>query len=564
MSDDQPRLRPMMRPKSDATVVYDVDDQETDVQKAPEAVVQREGYTPLGLPVAFGRYKVISQLGEGGMGVVYKAHGRGDGDVAVKVMSEKHAAKPHLVKRFLREFKICHMLEHPNIARGLSWGRTDTQPYFVLEFVQGPSVDDLIEAGKMRLEDTLDLIRQTCVALSFAHESGVVHRDIKPANVLVREDGKIAIIDFGIAGLVDEEDEELEDDNPRKKLMMTEDNCVMGTPYYMSPEQSRSLKDADHRTDIYAIGICLYEMISGRTASGLLSPDAVPEGLGNIIGRATAYNRDKRYNSMKELIADLDRYRADGGIEKEKKALSEIEDGAKFRETMMRMLFPREVPEIPGMDLAAMYLPAAGVGGNYYDFVDVDGTAVGLLVGNLGQRPNAESMVFLAMVRSAFRLCARNERDPAVALALTNDFIAREQMDCFAVFSYAIIDPEERTLRVATAGFRPSGILRRGSDHFEVVETPGLGLGIIEGADYDSVKTDLQTNDVVVFTSMGVVKTTNREGEAFGQERLDSLITLNRDGTAQEIVDAVKKRILRYSGGVAQADDMTLCVLKVG
>ena len=477
-------------------------------------------------------------------------------------MSEKHATKPHLVKRFLREFKICHMLEHPNIARGLSWGRTDTQPYFVLEFVQGPSIDDLIERGKLPLEETLDLIRQACVALDYAHESGVVHRDIKPANILVRDNGKIAVIDFGIAGLADEEDEELEDDNPRKRAM-TLDNCVMGTPYYMSPEQSKSLRETDQRTDIYAVGICLYEMISGRTPSGLLSPDAVPEGLGQIIGKATAYHRDKRYASMKHLIADLDAYLAEGGVEKEKKALSEIEDGLKFRETMMRMLFPKSVPEIPGMQLAAMYLPAAGVGGNYYDFVDVDGTAVGLLVGNLGQRPNADSLVFLAMVRSAFRLCARNERDPAVALALTNDFIAREQMDCFAVFSYAIIDPEERTLRVATAGFRPSGILRHDSDQFDVVETPGLGLGIIEGADYESVKTDLQPDDIVVFTSMGVVKTQNREGEQFGQERLDSVIKISRDGSAQDIVDAVKKRIVRYSGGVAQADDMTVCVLKV-
>ena len=304
-------------------------------------------------------------------------------------------------------------------------------------------------------------------------------------------------------------------------------------------------------------------MISGRTPSGLLSPDAVPEGLGRIIGRATAYHRDKRYPSMHALVADLDAYLAEGGVEAEARVLDEISDSAKQRETLMRLLFPKQVPEIPGMQLASMYLPAAGVGGNYYDFIEVDGTTVGLLVGNLGHRPNLESMLFLAMVRAAFRLYARHERDPAVALALTNDFVAREQMDCFAVFSYAVINPKERTLRVATAGFRPSGILRHGSDELDMIETPGLGLGIVEGADYDSVEVALQPRDVVVFTSMGVVKTTDRSGEPLGQDRFDATVRANREGSAQEIVDALKSRIVRYSGGVAQADDMTICVLKV-
>ena len=486
------------------------------------------------------------------MGVVYKAKNPRDGEVAIKVMSEKHAAKPHLVKRFLREFKICEMLDHPNIARALSCGKQDEQIYFVMEFVPGPSLDALIEAGEIALGDTLDIVRQACLGLAHAHESGVIHRDIKPANLIVREDGIVSIIDFGIARV---------DDDGVKSV--TQEGSVMGSPYYMSPEQGKGLADTDQRTDIYAIGIVLYEMISGRTPSGLLSPDAVPEGLGRIIGRATAYDREKRYASMKALVADLDAYLAQGGVEADRRALLEIEDGTKFRETMIRMLFPSKVPQLTGIELACLYLPAAGVGGNYYDFIDIDGTAIGLLVGNLGQRPNAESMVFLAMVRAAFRLCARNERDPALALALTNDFIAREEMDCFAVFSYAVIDPKDMTLRVATAGFRPSGILRAKHEDFEVLETPGLGLGIVEGADYESVEVHLASNDIVVFTSMGVVKTTDRSGEPLGQERLDATIRANRGGSADDIVGALKSRIQRYSGGVAQADDMTICVLKV-
>jgi len=553
MGDKPTRLKPHDRPKSEHTVIYDEDELTEDVQHAPEVHAHKRGYTPLGLPVSFGPYKVIDVLGEGGMGIVYKGQGKKGELVAIKVMSAKHAAKPALVKRFLREFKICEMLDHPNVARAIGAARQDDQIFFVMEFVAGTSLDDMIEHGHIALGDAVDIVRQACDGLAHAHDKGVVHRDIKPANIIVREDGTVSIIDFGIAYKEEEEG----------KKGVTLDGCVMGTPYYMSPEQGRGLAETDHRTDIYAIGICLYEMISGRTPSGLLSPDAVPEGLGRIIGRATAYHRDKRYPSMHALIADLDAYLAQGGVEADARVLEEISDSAKLRETMMRMLFPKQVPELPGMELACMYLPAAGVGGNYYDFIDIDGTAIGLLVGNLGHKPNLESMIFLAMVRAAFRLYARNERDPAVALALTNDFIAREQMDCFAVFSYAVIDPEDRTLRVATAGFRPSHVLRHGSEDFDSIETPGLGLGIVEGADYDSVRVTLEPRDVVVFTSMGVVKTTDRSGEPLGQERLDATVRANREGSAHEIVDALKSRIVRYSGGVAQADDMTIAVLKV-
>ncbi len=555
MSERRPRLKPHERERStdDRTVIYDTDDPDAEVQHAPEVAAKRAGYTPLGMPTAFGPFKVIDVLGEGGMGIVYKGEAPDGRIVAIKVMSEKQAKKPHLVKRFLREFKICQLLEHPNIARAIGAAREGDRIYFVMEFVPGKNLDDMIEAGRIALGDAIDIVRQACLGLAHAHDNGVVHRDIKPGNLIVRDDGVVSIIDFGIAHKEEEEG----------KKGVTHDGAVMGTPYYMSPEQSKGLAATDHRTDIYAIGIVLYELISGRTVSGLLSPDAVPDGLGRIIGQATAYHRDKRYDNMHKLVAALDAYLAEGGVESESRLLDEISDGAKLRETMIRMLFPKEVPEIPGMELACMYLPAAGVGGNYYDFIDIDGTAVGLLVGNLGQRPNMESLVFLSMVRSAFRLCARSERDPAVALALTNDFIAREGLDCFAVFSYAVIDPEDRTLRVATAGFRPSGILRHGSDEIDMIETPGLGLGIVEGADYESVQISLAPRDVVVFTSMGVVKTLDRSGEAFGQERLDATVRANREGSATEIVEALKSRILRYSGGVAQADDMTAVVLKV-
>jgi|GEM_PF-1377712 len=556
MGPKDPQLEAHQRPRDDATIVYDPSDgDDSDVQRAPELGAARDGFSPLGLPIAFGRFKVKGELGRGGMGVVYRGFEASTGDVAIKVMSAEHTIKPRLVQRFMREFKICQMLNHPNIARALSYGRGDDESiFFVMEYVAGLSLDDIIEAGELTLGKTIDIVRQACLGMAHAHEHGVVHRDIKPGNIIVRDDGSVSIIDFGIAGKEDEGGE---------KKNVTVEGCVMGTPYYMSPEQGKGLADTDQRTDIYAIGICLYEMISGRTPSGLLSPDAVPEGLGHIIGRATAYNRDRRYPDMNSLVAALDGYLAKGQVESDSRALLDVGDSTRLRETMIELLFPKSIPTIPGIQVGCLYLPAAGVGGNYYDFIEIDGSSVGLLVGNLGQRPNLESMVFLSMVRAAFRLSALGENDPASALSKTNAFMAREGLDCFAVFSYAVIDPVRRTLRVATAGFRPSGILREGRDDFEVVGTPGLGLGIVDDAEYESVMVPLDPGDIVAFTSMGVIKTQDRSGEALGQDRFERTIRANRDKTAEGITAALKQRISRYSGGVAQADDMTICILKV-
>jgi serine phosphatase RsbU (regulator of sigma subunit) len=475
------------------------------------------------------------------------------------------------------------MLQHPNIARALQTGLHQGRLYFAMDFIDGRSLKETLGVSRAvptrsatakragvtlnltgvmpteqspdqgsephSLAESVHIVRQVCAGLAYAHAKGVVHRDIKPDNIIVGVDGIVRIIDFGLAALRDDE-----------HLGMTRPGAVMGTPYYMSPEQMVDSSTVDERSDIYAVGVVLYELISGRLPTGLVSLELVPAELASIISRCIAYDRHDRFDSVDAVIAALDAYAA-GGLDDDHRALVRVEESARLRDVMIRTLFPTHAPNIDGFGLATLHLPAAGVGGNYYDFIEVGGGRVGILVGNVAMRPSVESAIFLATVRSAFRLCAAGESDPARALARTNTFIANEGFDSFAVFSYGVLDPARRTLTLASAGFRPAGLLRAGAASVEYVNSPGLGLGIVDDADYSSVEVTLGPNDVVIFTTTGVVKTGNLQGEAYGQSRLEAAIQANR-GKASHLVEALRTEIMRYSAGVAQADDMTVIALR--
>ena len=230
-----------------------------------------------------GHYQITSQLGKGGMGEVFQAKDQILGrDVAIKVLPEEFARDTDRVARFQREAKLLASLNHPNIAAIYGLEESGGIQFLVLELVEGQTLSDRIKAGPVPVEESLTLALQIAEALEAAHEKGVIHRDLKPANIKVTPDGKVKVLDFGLAKAYAGEQEPLNLSNsPTLSDAATQQGVILGTAAYMSPEQAKG-KAVDKRADIWAFGVVLFEMLTGRQ---VFAGETVSDTLASVLAR---------------------------------------------------------------------------------------------------------------------------------------------------------------------------------------------------------------------------------------------------------------------------------------
>jgi len=270
-----------------------------------------------------GRYEIRSQIGAGGMGEVYLAQDTElDRMVAIKILPEALASDPQRLQRFVQEAKAASALNHPHILTIHEIGTTANSRFIATEFIDGETLRQHVNAG-MKLSDILETAIQICGALSAAHSAGIIHRDIKPENIMVRRDGYIKVLDFGLAKLTEPRGSTTDTEAPTKAMVNTGAGTVMGTANYMSPEQAKGTH-VDARTDLWSLGAVLYEMITGRvpfhgetpteTVSLILQKEAapltrftneVPAELERIVTKALTKDREERYQTAKDLLIDL-------------------------------------------------------------------------------------------------------------------------------------------------------------------------------------------------------------------------------------------------------------------
>ena len=247
-----------------------------------------------------GAYKVESFLGQGGMGAVYKGtQVRLKRPVAIKIMRRDFGKDHDFEARFEREAQAMAKLNHPNIVSVIDFGEAGPDYlYIVMELIDGADVMDVIRTGRMTQEMALTLLPQICDALQFAHDHGIVHRDIKPSNIMLTRDGRIKMADFGLAKRYDAE-----------SSFRTQTGTGMGTPDYAAPEQFDPAAQIDHRADIYALGVMIYQMITGQLPHGVWKPPSqraeVAPQWDEIVGRAMQSDPADRYQKATEVKMDV-------------------------------------------------------------------------------------------------------------------------------------------------------------------------------------------------------------------------------------------------------------------
>jgi len=259
--------------------------------------------TPEELAQKFPQLEILELLGRGGMGAVYKARQKQlDRFVALKILPPGVSHDPSFAERFTREAKALAKLQHPHIVTLYEFGEADGQFYFLMEFVDGVNLRQLLNAGRIAPKEALAIVPQICDALQFAHDRGIVHRDIKPENILLNKSGEVKIADFGVAKIVARGLAESGEQTGAggADFGQTEAGKVIGTPQYMAPEQLADPLAVDHRADIYALGVVFYQMLTGELPSGKFEPPSrkvqVDVRLDEVVLRALEKNPELRYS----------------------------------------------------------------------------------------------------------------------------------------------------------------------------------------------------------------------------------------------------------------------------
>jgi eukaryotic-like serine/threonine-protein kinase len=313
-----------------------------------------------------GRYRIMRKLGAGGMANVYLAEDQELGRrVAIKILNDRHAGDDQFVARFRNEAKNAASLSHPNIVSIYDRGEAEGTYYIAMEYLDGKSLKELIlERGPAPVSVAVDYARQILAALRFAHRNGIVHRDIKPHNVLVDGEGHVKVTDFGIARA--------------GASQMTEEGSIIGTAQYLSPEQARGTQ-VDQTSDLYSLGIVLYEMLTGAVPFTGDSPveiamkhlsatpeplstrrDGIPHALDMVVLRALAKDPTARYQSADEMDADLERVARGVGVSRAtEEAATTVLAGAAFADGAATSIVPAD---------AATQVRARPPGDDYFDY----------------------------------------------------------------------------------------------------------------------------------------------------------------------------------------------------
>ncbi len=478
------------------------------------------------LPEKIGPYKIESLFSKGGMSLLYLGvHPETKQTLVIKVLSPSYVTHPQVAEQFLKEAEVIALTNHPNIVKLHGQGSWDKGLYIAMELIHGISLKQFITQHSLSLKRALEIIVQVAYALHHLHSHGVIHRDLKPENILITEEGEIKVIDFGIA--------QLHGDKP--KTLMT--SSFIGTPSYMSPEQKENPASVTFTTDIYSLGIILYELILGKLSYGLITLSGIPKKLKKIVAKMLAVSPMERTQNVSELIHDISHYMQAGDHEREKPGSDEIKE---FYEEILKAnlaLSPLQLPEWPQIDLGV----AKGRGqqqlGLYYDFFRLpNNTFLTLLASTLSSR--ISSAVSMGALRGMIRFHLSQTKSPfqlSAFVSLLNQMISEDNLFEPFALSCLLLDPFNDMMTYLSCGFSDLIHTPQGQRFPRRISSQNPLLGAFGSTELSQTSDNWNAGDTLVIHSLS----TTKEQGPHQQEVLD--LTLEEAAKEHQFLSAQRQ-----------------------
>lgn len=440
------------------------------------------------LPRQIGPYPIDSQLSQGGMSLLYLGtHPDTRVPLAIKVLAPAFLNEPDAIQRFLKEAQMITLADHPHIVKLYGHGEWEHGLYIAMEWVQGISIRHCITQESLSFRKSLEVILQVAYALAHLHHHGIIHRDLKPENILMTEDGNIKVIDFGIAQLHHE----------RSSL-------VMGTPSYMSPEQKDDPKQISFASDLYALGVILYELITQKLSHGLIDLAVLPKKLKQIIGKAVAVSPSERYTEVSLLIHDITDYLSSSDIDLEKPHTDQVKELHEILQATSQQFSPSQTPAWSSVDLGLAKTSSFLRLGLYYDFFRFPDNAYLILMA-ASALESVDSLAYIGYLRGLIHMALKELPSSnlwsATSFAETLNTLLCHQHQPFGL-NLLLLNPLQNQLTYLTCGFNALIHLPQGAQYPRILSAPNPPLGIDPSASFAQIQDNWEEGDTLLLHTL--------------------------------------------------------------
>lgn len=484
------------------------------------------------VPEKIGPYRIEALLQKGGMSLLYLAiHPETKEPITIKVLFPEFVSNPEMVRRFLREAEIIAMAHHPNIVKLYGQGQWEGGLYIAMEFIQGISLRQYLLRNLISLKYALEIVMEISMALCHLHAYGVIHRDLKPENILITESGNVKVIDFGIAQLLTEGSPSY--GHQKKRLI--------GTPIYMSPEQSENPESTSYPSDIYSLGIITYELVLGKLSHGQIHLSLMPKGLQKILTKTLQPKPEDRYQDIVDFMADLSAYIASPALQKENRELAPLSELSESLRYAQHSLVPQAAPKWPNLETGFTSYKSLGISNFYYDFFELPQNTYGIIIGEPSVK-GSPGIVYTSVLRGMIRALCQLTQKPEEMAAVLNELLIQDSMKQHFTFSYLILLPNSHLFRFISCGCGCLWHIEGKAQQICLIESENPALGIDSNVKFKEIEIPWQVGDSI-FLYSSISAMASKEGELFSKEQMRYCLDENLLLPPQRQVDTILRKI---------------------